>query len=467
MKIAILVVAYNAKDTLQQVLARIPSHVWDGVAEVVVFDDASVDLTYETGVAYKERTSEGKLSIFRNERNLGYGGNQKRGYTYCLRKGYDVVVLLHGDGQYAPEVMDQLLEALDTEQADAVFGSRMMVKGAARRGGMPLYKYIGNKVLTWFENRVMRTRLSEFHSGYRVYRCAALAQVPYELNTDDFHFDTQIIIQFVERGLKIVEVPIPTFYGDEICYVNGLKYALYCACSVLRYRLHKWGLIYEPRYDVNPQKYVYHATPASAHGQVLTIVKPGSQVLVVGCGPGYFVERLREHGCQVIGLHRQPREPAYERWGRIRACDQEASWPSEIREKQFDVVILADLLEHLCDPERALAQARAALRPKGQVIVWVPNAVNLYVRLNVLLGRFEYAERGILDRNHLRFFTRSSVQRMLKAVGLRVLRTSVTPMPFASIHPPGKAPWLARAAERLAHWAAIVWPGMFAYQFVL
>ena len=104
-------------------------------------------------------------------------------------------------------------------------GSRMMVKGAAREGGMPLYKYVGNRILTRFENRCSGPMLSEFHSGYRAYSVEALKSIPFERNSDGFNFDTQIIIQLVDAGKRIVEVPIPTYYGDEICYVNGLKYA--------------------------------------------------------------------------------------------------------------------------------------------------------------------------------------------------------------------------------------------------
>ncbi len=464
MKTAILVVAYNAIDTLGQVLDRIPPAQRSRIAEVVVFDDASVDATYEAGLAYKGRRNDESLTIFRNERNLGYGGNQKRGYTYCIQKGYDAVVLLHGDGQYAPEVMGDLLDALEQENADAVFGSRMMVARAALKGGMPRYKYVGNKILTWIENRLLGTHLSEFHSGYRVYRCSALASVPYDLNTDDFHFDTQIIIQFHERGLKIVERPIPTFYGDEICHVNGCKYAWDVVWAVLRYRLHKLAIIYEPRYDVNPEKYGFHATPTSSHGQILRRVEDGARVLHVGCGSGHVGEKLRERGCEVVGLDRHLLDGARERMDRAFECDIEEPWPAELDGEKFDVVLLADVLEHLRSPEKALAQARAHLGPGGRVIVSVPNAANGLVRMDLLLGRFEYAERGIMDRDHLRFFTKRSLLRALKAAGLRVVATSVTPLPFASIHPPEKAPLLSRAMERIAYEAALAWPGMFAYQ---
>ncbi len=248
-KIAVLVVAYNHASTLACVLDRIPASVWDMVNEVMVFDDASEDETYRVGLDYRELRGAEKLTLIKNPANLGYGGNQKKGYRYCIERGYDIVVLLHGDGQYAPEVMLDLIGPLDRGEADAVFGSRMMEPGAARRGRMPLYKFIGNRILTAFENRVTGAALSEFHSGYRAYSVEALKGIPFESNTDDFHFDSEIIFQLVKKGCRIREVPIPTFYGDEICYVNGLKYAWNVFCAARAFRRCAKGTCADPRFN--------------------------------------------------------------------------------------------------------------------------------------------------------------------------------------------------------------------------
>jgi glycosyltransferase involved in cell wall biosynthesis len=238
-RIMILVVAYDAESTLAEVLDRIPPAVLAKVEQIVVFDDASQDSTYQVGRRYQAENhpASAKLRVFRNPVNLMYGGNQQRGYLYALEQGFDIVVLLHGDGQYAPEVMDRLIAPLERGEADLVMGSRMLVPGAARRGNMPLYKYAGNKVLTWIENLLAGTRLSEFHSGYRAYRVAALREVPVGRLTTNWHFDTQIILAFVGRGFRIVEVPIPTYYGDEICHVNGIPYALHCIWEAVWFAL--------------------------------------------------------------------------------------------------------------------------------------------------------------------------------------------------------------------------------------
>ncbi len=240
-RIGILVVAYNAESTLRSVLQRIPPDIMAKVEEIFVFDDASHDQTYAVGVDYQQRAGQDKLRIFRNPVNLMYGGNQQRGYQYAIARGLDIVVLLHGDGQYAPEVMQDLLTPLETGQADMVMGSRMLVPGAARRGHMPFYKYVGNKILTWLENRLVGTQLSEFHSGYRAYSVHALKTIPLNTLTTNWHFDTQIILEFLRRAYRIKEVPIPTYYGDEICHVNGIPYAANCLREALMFALfHRW-----------------------------------------------------------------------------------------------------------------------------------------------------------------------------------------------------------------------------------
>src|SRR4051794_19047376 len=179
-RIGVLVVTYNAISTLVPVLKRIPPSVWSNVEEVVVFDDASQDGTFELAMGIKAVCDVPKLQVLKHRKNLGYGGNQKAGYRYFIEKGFDIVVLLHGDGQYAPEVLAQLYHPLVTGQADAVFGSRMMrTFGGALRGGMPLYKYAGNRILTTLENLALGMNLTEFHSGYRAYNLHALAQLDF------------------------------------------------------------------------------------------------------------------------------------------------------------------------------------------------------------------------------------------------------------------------------------------------
>jgi len=462
-KIAIFIVAYNAANTLRHVLDRISEDVWDRVDEVFVFDDSSQDDTFLIGLGYKQLHGKTKLSVFRNEENLGYGGNQIRGYKYAIEQGHDIVALLHGDGQYAPEALGELLAPLDRGEADAVFGSRMMTKGAALKGGMPLYKYAGNKILTTFENAMLGTHLSEFHSGYRLYSTAALNKIPFERNTNDFHFDTQIIIQFHAAGLRIVELPIPTYYGDEICHVNGMKYAADVVASVLRYEAHELGLQHYPEYEAQPN-YTLKKSRLSSHSQLLDMVGPPKQrVLDIGCGKGELGHALSQRGHHVVGLDQYPPAEQLDAFYEANLFD---GLPDEVIGERFDTILFADVLEHLPDPEVLLSQAAGLLSEGGKVLVSLPNAVHWTMRAQVAAGRFDYANKGIMDRGHLRFFTRRSAERLFEQAGLQVREHRTTPVPWENVLPGVFGKFVREKVERADFMLSRIRPNVFAYQHV-
>ncbi len=236
MKVGILVVDYEASATLESVLNRIPSDFRSTLHTILVCDDASSDDTYQVGMRVKQSRPDLPLEVIRRPVNLGYGGNQKAGYRWMIDHGLDVVVLLHGDGQYAPEFLPRMVAPIVDGRADVVFGSRMLERGAALRGGMPKYKFVGNKILSFLQNRIAGVNLSEWHSGYRAYSVASLARVGFELNADYYDFDTQIILQMIESHQRILEIPIPTFYGDELSRVNGIRYGWRILKHTLRWR---------------------------------------------------------------------------------------------------------------------------------------------------------------------------------------------------------------------------------------
>lgn len=239
-RIGIFIMAYEAVRTLITAYERIPAHLKKEAAEIYIVDDASEDHTYWAGMGYKLLHNIPNLNVYRNPHNFGYGGNQKRGLRHAIEKGYDLVVVLHGDVQYAPERIPDLIQPILEGQADLVFGSRMA--GHPLRGGMPLYKFVANKVLTAIENWALGLNLSEYHSGFRAYACEALKQVPFERCTENFHFDTEILIQFKDKEMRIAEIPIPTHYGPEshqVGFWTGVRYGLGILGSLLEYRLHK------------------------------------------------------------------------------------------------------------------------------------------------------------------------------------------------------------------------------------
>jgi glycosyltransferase involved in cell wall biosynthesis len=462
-----LVVAYNAEDTLAAVLDRLPQSFRSKVDRVLVADDASHDSTHQVGLEYQAR-SELPLTVIRHERNLGYGGNQKSGYRWAIEHGLDIVVLLHGDGQYAPEVIEDIVAPVIDGRADAVFGSRMLTRGAARAGGMPMYKYAGNRVLSTVQNALVGLSLSEWHSGYRAYRVDALGDIAFESYSDDFDFDTEIILGLHAAGKTIHEVPIPTYYGDEICYVNGVRYAKDVTIDVLRYRLQRMGFGRAETDGADP--YELKLSSHSSHAVLLQWISeraPG-RLLDVGCSDGRFGELVRQVGHQVTGVDMIKHEGVGERLDGFVEADLNKGLPGEVG-GSYDCVVAADVLEHTVAPEQLLADIAERLAPGGVILVSVPNFAHWYPRARVAAGRFDYDQRGLLDRGHVRFFTRRSFERLVADCGLSVISRTVVGSPIEDVLDRGgrsAARWLLRLAASVDRAATRVWPTMFGYQFL-
>jgi len=233
-RVVVVLPAYRAEKTLERTYADIPKEIVD---EVLLVDDASGDRTVEIAHRLGIRT-------FRHAENLGYGGNQKTCYTEALRHGADIVVMLHPDYQYDPRLVPAMAGMVASGIYDVVLGSRIL--GAdAHRGGMPVYKYVANRLLTATQNLLMGTKLSEFHTGYRAYSRRALERMPLLANSDDFIFDNQILAQAVAAGFEIGEISCPTRYFPEASSINFRRscvYGLGVLATALRYRCWRWGL---------------------------------------------------------------------------------------------------------------------------------------------------------------------------------------------------------------------------------
>jgi glycosyltransferase involved in cell wall biosynthesis len=435
-RLLIFIVAYNAERTIQDVLARIPHGLADNYhVEVLVIDDSSPDQTFERGEEVRgAQTIPFKLHVLFNPANQGYGGNQKIGFHFAIERDFDFVALVHGDGQYAPECLPALVEPLANGEADAVFGSRMMQSRGALGGGMPLYKFVGNKILTAAQNRLLRVRLSEFHSGYRVYSVDALRRIPFSLNTNDFHFDTEIIIQLLLAEQRIKELPIPTYYGEELCNVNGLKYAWNVTGTTLRARLQDLSLLYDRKFDTTPAagnvQYESRLDFDSPHTFALEVIAPGSSVLDLGCAGGYLGARLRELACQVTGVDLFPLAEGVELNAFYLHDLDEAPLPVEPGE--FDYVLLLDVIEHLRSPEQFMETLAKSMRlnPEARLVLSTGNIAFALTRLLLLTGQFNYGKRGILDLTHTRLFTFATLRRLLDGAGFEIVDVRGVPAPF-------------------------------------
>jgi glycosyltransferase involved in cell wall biosynthesis len=430
-RILIFIVAYNAEKTISSVLQRIPEELRCKDVEVLIIDDSSKDETFRAGLKHEDATSDFKITILRNPENQGYGGNQKLGYRYAIDHGFDIVALIHGDGQYAPEKLPVLIDPLVKDEAAAVFGSRMINKQDALKGGMPLYKWVGNQVLTTFQNALLGSKLSEFHSGYRLYSTKALAKIPFDRNSNDFHFDTDIIVQLVFARLKIVEIPIPTFYGDEICHVNGLKYAWDIFKTMLRSKLHEKNLLYDRKFDVGQVELTYDLKLGfpSSHTMAIEAVRPDSTVLDIGCGQGYVSEEMAKRAKRVVGVDQYIRESTNPKIEFRKFNLDHDDIPVNVSD--FDQIFLLDVIEHLRDPEVFMEKLRAAAANKRpEVILTTANVAFFITRFMLLLGNFNYGRKGILDRTHTRLFTFNSLRELFQQTGFKVEEIRGIPAPF-------------------------------------
>jgi glycosyltransferase involved in cell wall biosynthesis len=248
-RVVVVMPAYNAARTLADTVRAIPRSCCD---HIVVVDDHSTDETVARARALN-------LHVIQHARNLGYGGNQKTCYLEALRDGAMVVVMLHPDGQYDPALIPEMARPILEGRADLVLGSRMLVPGAARRGGMPRWKRVANRVLTALENLVLRRNFSECHTGYRAYSRRFLETVPFLGNSDGFVFDTEIIFQAVHFGLPVVEVPVASRYFAEASSVGwrqGIVYGLGTLFTATRFLLHRARLLEYARLRVAHREHV-------------------------------------------------------------------------------------------------------------------------------------------------------------------------------------------------------------------
>lgn len=471
LKVLIFIVAYNAEKHIEAVLGRIPSSFMEDsriAAEILVIDDASKDNTVEKAQAYA-REHNLPMRVFCNPVNQGYGGNQKIGYTYAVEHGFDVVVLLHGDGQYPPEMLGQMVAPITNGEADAVFGSRMMVKRDALKGGMPVYKFIGNIVLTRLQNFVLGTRLTEFHSGYRAYRVMTLAAMPFAYNSDDFDFDTDIIIQLVDKQAHIREIAIPTHYGEEVCNVNGVKYALQILHSTFLSRVQKFGIYYTRRFDYTLGQLHYESKVHFPSTQTFAMeqITPGSVVLDIGCGEGYAGCRLiEEKQCIVYGMDKDIGPNALSAYAGVQRIDLNSDalkLPEGI--SKIDYVLLLDVIERLDCPERFLADLRELVAPyRPKIIATSGNIGFCIVRFSLLIGQFNYGKRGILGMTNRRLFTFRSFRRLLQEEGMVIEMVKGIPVPIPFVV--GNK-LLARALMSINRALIALSKGLFAYQIAV
>jgi glycosyltransferase involved in cell wall biosynthesis len=240
-KITVVLPAYNAAKTLEMTYREIP---FDIVDEVVLVDDLSKDETVKLARVM------GINHIIQHDKNKGYGGNQKSCYKKALELNSDIVVMLHPDYQYTPKLIHSMCYLIANDVYEVVFGSRILGRGALK-GGMPVYKYIANRVLTFIQNILLSQKLSEYHTGYRAFSAKVLKSIDYNANSDDFIFDNQMIAQICYAGFEIAEITCPTKYFDDASSINfrrSVKYGMGVVKTSVEYFFQKTGIMKNPKF---------------------------------------------------------------------------------------------------------------------------------------------------------------------------------------------------------------------------
>ena len=463
-KVGIFIVAFQAERFIESVLARIPAELRDLFAEIVVIDDSSSDRTFDVAAEAGDQMGLRNLLVLRTPFNRGYGGNQKLGYLNAIKRDLEYVILLHGDGQYAPEYLPQIVNAFADGNADAVIGSRMIRRMDALRGHMPFYKWLGNQILTAVENRMLGSDLSEFHSGYRAYKVEALKALPFQLNSNGFHFDTELLVQLIRTGRTVVEVPVPTYYGDEICHVNGIRYAFNCLKAVTKVRLSEVGLYYEPKFDFGDFDSGYRVKVAenSLHHHILSRDWPASwHVADIGANRGILSAELARRVANVTAVDLE--RPDEAGTAEAVALDLNGDFDAALGSRKFDGVLALDVLEHLERPEDAVRKIAAILKPGGILYASTGNIAYFPLRLSLLFGQFNYGKRGILDLTHRRLFTVYSFRKLLTNGGFAIRELRGFGPPIRDMVGGGPVLRIADTSSgALARW----WPRLFAFNFL-
>ncbi len=236
-KIVVVLPAYNAEKTLEKTIREIPMNIVD---ELVLVDDNSTDQTYNLAIKL------GIKHIIKHQSNLGYGGNQKSCYAKALELNADIIIMIHPDYQYTPLLIEAMIYPITNNVYDCMLGSRILGKGAIK-GGMPIYKYIANRILTFSQNILMNQKLSEYHTGYRAFKSSILHEINFTKNSDDFIFDNEFLAQVCFKNYEIGEVSCPTKYFSDASSINlrrSIKYGLGVLGVSFKYRLQKIGLLH-------------------------------------------------------------------------------------------------------------------------------------------------------------------------------------------------------------------------------
>lgn len=440
-----LLVVFLGDDSSAEKLAaaaqRIPAELRARLAELAFLlegrDDAAAP-----GALAELAAREPNVRVRRDARGRGHGGRRKVAFEYALSHEFDAVAVLEHDARFSPEHLGKLCEAFE---AGAEFVCAAAPGGAFERT---------------LHNLVLDLDVLDYATPYRLIAARVLQRIPFHLNEDGRGFDTQILMQCRALGVRTSAVALPVERDREFPLLHSLALAL-------GYRAHQLHLTRRGEYLVDHDvHYSLKHHPSSSHMQVLQAIRPGALVLDLGCSQGLLAAPLREKGVRVVGVDVGPPErvsPSLERY-----WQRDLEQPLEIPEQRvFDYVVCSDVIEHVIRRPELLRSVRRYLKPEGRLLISTPNIAIWFYRLSLLVGRFEYGPRGVLDETHVHLFTRATFRREVENAAFRIVRERVTALPFEIVFESTGRSALVRGLASGYHALARLWPEMFAYQFLL
>ncbi len=449
--------AHEAAAQIESALSQVPASLF-GRCDVhfMIVDDASTDAGAQTAARWLRDHNVANAEVFRNRFPQGYGGCRKLFGRYGLNAGYKFIITMSAGQPRAAGTLESLIELRQQTGADVIVGS--LPASGCRKDG--------RRVMTYLLNKLTGLDLAEYPSGYQGCSARFLQAVPFEICANDCRYDTQILLQAHYVNAKIIELPISASANDEVCHINSLNLLR----EILHYRLHRMGVLCSLKYrNLDNTRYSDKThTLYSSHQLALADVRKISpaRVLDIGCGPGYVALECEKMGATVTGI--DTHHPLPGMMTHFAEADLNVGC-LPVDPFGFDVVLMLDVLEHLQDPEQFLLRLRnraeTPLSPEHGVrmIITTPNVAFLPVRLNLFFGRFNYAERGILDITHTRLFTRNSLKRMLQDCGYEIETISAVGAPFAAVIGGRTGHCLQFCAQALAR----IMPTLFAFQFLV
>tara|TARA_B100000686_G_C16761184_1_gene958805 strand:- start:172 stop:1695 length:1524 start_codon:yes stop_codon:yes gene_type:complete len=468
-KILICLYTVNKNEKLVlDILDQIPKAVANWDHEILILINSSGNSISKAVDNSIKKYKNFNIRILFNLQHLGYGGNQKLAFYYAIKHNFDFVLLIAGSGQYAPEQLEKLAFSLASSSSQALIGSRFLEKSNNIKNQMPLYKYLGIKTITLLQNLILGMKFSEYHSGFRIYKTKALAEIPYAFNSNGRQFDTEVLIQLKLRGFKLQELPVSSLSGKAHPISDYIHYGIGSILVSLKTRLHQISLSYERKFDIGNistdgyKDEIKLGYPSSHQFAIDEVIKK-HRVLDIGCGNALIGTELKNQGCYVEGIDFESSkgENNIDKFTQLNLNNNNL----EIPVNKFDYVLLMDVLEHLDEPENFVYNLRVKAKGKApKIIVSVPNIGFINNRIQLLFGRFDYGIRGTMYLGHKRMFTFNAIAKLFEQAEFKITKCQGIPAPFPAAIGDN---WLSRLFLGINQGLIKILPKLFSYQIFL